>query len=184
MTCEVGRSRVARHDRIRNWEANAEKSCRGIRPETEQRVPQWDRVNPRTNLLERAVLDVATRSPSTGELVYLDVRVACELSADPERMRARARRDGAAASAGAADKRLRYPEGRAPGALVPFVVECGGRPSDEAAAWMRALGAAASETDASISTATLWQQLATELQLGNAEMILSAIGPEALAFLA
>ena len=93
------------------------------------------------------------------------------------RMRARAHRDGVAARQSVNEKRVRYPAERVPGAsLVPFVVECVGRASDEAAALVRYWGSASE--DPALSTSRLWQQLATTVQLGTAECILSATGPQ------
>eukprot|EP00973_Karenia_brevis_P036029 4970206-Karenia_brevis.AAC.1 len=111
--------------------AKTHKACTGALAETEQHVPQWDRVNPRTRILERAVLDVATRHPRDGHLLYMDARVTCELTTDPQRLRARANRDGAAANESVNEKHVRYPGSRVPGAeLVAFVMECGGRPAE------------------------------------------------------
>ena len=64
LKCEVGRARTHSHDRIRDWVASTHQKCTGAFADTEQHVPQWDRINPRTGELERAVLDVATRDPA------------------------------------------------------------------------------------------------------------------------
>ena len=68
-------------------------------------------------------------------------------------------------------------------ALVPFALEAGGRPSDEAAAFVRLCGSVHTETHktedgdpAPSPTGRLWQELSTVLQLSNAELILSANG--------
>ena len=88
---------------------------------------------------------------------------------------------GSAASDAAAAKWRRYVE--AGDMLVPFALEAGGRPSDEAAAFLRTCGSAYTEThksedgDPALSpTGRLWQELSVLLHLGNAELILSANG--------
>ena len=97
----------------------------------------------------------------------LTTRLACELG--PARM-------GAAEAA--TSKRVRYPLAGA--SLIPFAFEDGGRPSEEAAAFVRMLGASRTEAEEGNlewgGTARLWQECSTLLQLGNAELILSANG--------
>ena len=68
-------------------------------------------------------------------------------------------------------------------ALVPFALEAGGRPSDEAASFVRLCGSVYTQTHkdedgnaAPSPTGRLWQELSTLLQLGNAELLLSALG--------
>ena len=68
-----------------------------------------------------------------------------------------------------------------PSSLSPW--RRGGRPSDEAAAFVRLMGSVYTETHGSEDGETapspvgrLWQELSTLLQRGNAELILSAIG--------
>ena len=85
------------------------------------------------------------------------------------------------ASDAVAAKRRRYAEAGA--ALVPLALEARGRPSDEAAAFVRLCGSCYAETHrieggdpAPSATGRLWQELSTLLQLGNAELILSASG--------
>jgi len=99
-------------------------------------------------------------------------------SEDPARLRARARKAGRAAADAAATKRRRYPQAGA--LLVPFAVEDGGRPSEEASAFVRQLGAVRTEAEGGSwewgGTALLWQQCSTALQLGNAELVLTANG--------
>ena len=108
-------------------------------------------------------------------MMYVDVRVTCELSENADRMRPRAHKDGSAAAESANEKRRRYPASKVPGAsLVPFVLECGGRPCEEAAALVRYWGSVS--FDPALSTSMLWQELSTILQIGNAECILSALG--------
>ena len=68
-------------------------------------------------------------------------------------------------------------------ALVSLALEAGGRPSDEFASFVRLRGSTYAQTHkdedgnpAPSPTGHLWQELATVLQLGNAELILSAMG--------
>ena len=71
-------------------------------------------------------------------------------------------------------KRTRYPP--AGGAeLVPLVFEAGGRPSDEAAAFIRSYGHGLSDDDRAAVVGRFWRQLSRRLQIGNAEMVLSAV---------
>ena len=130
---------------------------------------------------EQAVLDVATSDARTGLPLYLDVVVKCAYSSDPARLRARATKDGRAAADAAASKRTRYRD--AGSSLVPLAFEAGGRPSDSAAGFMRQMGAAWAESHASEEgerpvpiTGILWQQCSSLLHLGNAELIISAVG--------
>jgi hypothetical protein len=179
--CGVGGGWGARHNRVRDWFCATYTACTGLPAVTEQHVPQWDVVDQSTGEVEEAVLDVATSDARTGLPLYLDVVVKCAFSTDPARLRARARRDGRAAADAAAGKRQRY---RGAGdSLVPLAFEAGGRPSDSAAGFMRQMGAAWAQTHASEDgeapvpvTGALWQQVSSLLQLGNAELILSANG--------
>ena len=128
--------------------------------------------------MEQAALDVVTHDPSTGAAVYVDVVIKCAHSEDPGRLRARARNDGRAAADAAAGKRRRYPAAGAN--LVPLAFEDGGRPAAETVSFVRMLGAVRREAEGGSldwgGTALLWQQCSTLLQLGNAELVLSANG--------
>ena len=179
--CSVGGALLARHDRLKDWQADAYTDCTGMPCEKEQHVPQWDKVEldaeTGEQLVEQAILDVATADNQTGAPLYCDITIKCAFSDDPALLRARARRDGRAAGDAAAEKRRRYAEAGA--ALVPMAFEDGGRPSEEAAAFIRKCGAAKRESEepgACATTARLWQECSTLLQLGNAEMILAANG--------
>jgi len=176
--CCIGGAVDGRHNSLRDWSASACVECLGTSTLTEQHVPQWDRVNPRNGEPEAAVLDVVTHDPGSGRPLYLDVVVSSAHSEDPARLRARARKAGRAAADAAATKRRRYPQAGA--LLVPFAVEDGGRPSEEASAFVRQLGAVRTEAEGGSlewgGTALLWQQCSTALQLGNAELVLTANG--------
>jgi hypothetical protein len=56
--------------------------------------------------------------------------------------------------------------------------EAGGRPCEETVAFIRRMGAAwtLNHKDSPPITGQLWQEVSTLLQLGNAELILSANG--------
>ena len=64
--CECGGSRMARHNALRDFTASGHPKVTGYVANTEQRVTAWDRVNPRTGVLEEARLDVATRDAVSG----------------------------------------------------------------------------------------------------------------------
>ena len=174
--CGIGGALDARHNSIRDWSAAACTACLGTPTLTEQRVPEWDRVV--TGALEQAVLDVVTHDPCTGAAMYVDVVVKCAHTDDAARLRARSRNSGRAAADAAATKRRRYPAAGA--ALVPLAFEDGGRPAEETVGFLRMLGAARTEAEGGSAewggTARLWQECNTALQLGNAELVLSANG--------
>ena len=172
---------MARHDRIRDWTAATYSECTGLPANTEQRVPAWDTVDPVSGELEEARLDVATSDAGTGAALFFDVVVKCAFSTDLALLRRRARRDGCAAADAAGEKRRRYPTAGA--SLWPLALEAGGRPSDEMAAFVRLCGSAFTDTHKSEDgdpapspVSRLWQELSTLLQLGNAELLLSAVG--------
>ena len=169
----------ARHNSLRDWSANTCMACLGTPTLTEQHVPLWDRDTTDENWeTEQAILDVVYSDPRTGAPMYIDAVVKCAHTDDPARLRARARKDGRAAAEAATGKRVRYPLGGA--SLIPFAFEDGGRPSEEAAAFVRMLAASRTEAEEGSvewgGTARLWQECSTLLQLGNAEMVLSANG--------
>ena len=176
--CVTGGALEGRHDSIRDWAAASCTACLGTPTLTEQRVPEWDRVNAETGELEQAVLDVVTHDPCTGAAMYVDVVVKCAHTDDVGRLRARARNNGKAAADAAADKRRRYPAAGAN--LVPLAFEDGGRPSEETVGFLRMLAATRTEAEGGNAewggTARLWQECSTLLQLGNAELVLSANG--------
>ena len=135
----------------------------------------WDRVHPRTGVLEEAKLDVSTRDATSGRPIYVDAMVTCAHCDYAPRQQGRAGRDGVAAEDAVRAKRRRYPpEG---GELVPLVFETGGRPAAETVTYVRSLGASVGDpVERSMLTRALWQHYACTLQSGNAEMLLSAIG--------
>ena len=134
----------------------------------------WDRVNPRTRVLEEARLDVATRDAATGRAIFVDASVTCAHSGYEPLQRARAGKDGVAAADAVRGKRIRYPPSG--GELVPLVFEAAGRPAEETVAFVRSWGHELDPAERSRAIRYAWQQYSTVLQSGNAEMILSAIG--------
>ena len=107
--CEVGRARTGRHDSLRDFVAGYHRRTTGVVTHTEQRVVAWDRVNPRTGLMEEARLDVATRDAITGRSIFVDTTVTCAYSGYLPRQQARAGKDGLAAVNAVDVKRTRYP---------------------------------------------------------------------------
>ena len=172
--CEFGRARSARHDGLRDFAAGYHQRTTGLVAQTEQRVVAWDRVNPRTGLLEEARLDVATRDALTGRLLFVDVTVTCAYSGYEPRQRARARKDGLAVVTAVNGKRRRYPPSG--GELIPMAWEDGGRPAEETVTYVRSWAHSFPPGERSEVIRYAWQQLSCLLQTGNAEMILSAVG--------
>ena len=95
--CEVGPCRNGRHDELKHFTAAFHQKVTGFVAVKEQRVSAWDRLNPRTGLLEEAVLDVSTRDAASGRKIFVDVMVTCAHSGYQPRQRARAHKDGVAA---------------------------------------------------------------------------------------
>ena len=172
--CPVGGSRTGRHNSLRDWHAPTHARLTGYHAEKEQRVPAWDRMNPRTGIMEEARLDVCTRDPSTGQPVFVDWSVTCEYSTHGPRRQARSNNDGVAAAQMVHDKRDRYPPQH--GNLAPLVFESGGRPSDTAVEFIRSYGHGRDDAERAQVLGTFWRQISRRLQLGNAEMLLSALG--------
>jgi hypothetical protein len=172
--CPVGQARSARHDRLRDWQAEFHTEITGHSAATEQRVVAWDRTNPNTGLWEEARLDVATRDNVTGRAVYVDWVIACEHTINEPRRQARSNADGLAASNAVNDKRIRYPPHG--GELVPMAFESGGRPSDEAVSFVRAYGHQLPPAEQSEVVSRAWRQISRVLQFGNAECLRSSLG--------
>ena len=174
LKCDIGPTRVARHDGMRDVTAELHPKITGYVACKEQRVTAWDRHNPRTGLLEEARLDVATRDAASGRKIFLDTCVTCAHCGFEPRQRARAKKDGVAAADAVRGKRRRYPpEG---GELVPLIFEAGGRPAEETVAYVRSLGLELDSAERTQVMRLAWQQYSNVLQAGNAEMILSAVG--------
>ena len=59
--------------------------------------------------------------------------------------------------------------------MVPMVFETNGRASDEAVAFVRSYGYALPKADRAEVINTTWRRISRTLQVGNAEMVLSAV---------
>ena len=171
--CGVGQSRDHRHNSLRDWHCPFHKQLTSHFGVTEMRVPAWDRVNQRTGVLEEAIQAVATRDPVTARPIFVDWSVTCEYSTYEPRRRARSNKDGLAATNMVDVKRARYPPHG--GELVPMVFETNGRASDEAIAFVRSYGHGLPTAERAEAIGTTWRCISRMLQVGNAEMILSAI---------
>ena len=120
-------------------------------------------------MMERAKLDVCFDDPQ-GRRVYVDVAVTDVATDDVHKLRSRAARDGAAAADKEDRKRLRYPGPD----LTPFVVEALARMGSGADALLRSV-APTDATERSVVLGAARQSLSTLVQMGNAELVLSAI---------
>jgi hypothetical protein len=174
LKCEVGKARTGRHDSLRDFTAKYHQKVTGIVAVKEQRVVAWDRLDHQTGVMEEAKLDVATRDAVTGRKIFIDTTVTCAHSGYEPRQRARSNKDGLAASQAVDKKRERYPPSG--GELVPAAFEAGGRPAEEMVAYVRTWGHGLEPAERTQVIRYAWQQYSTLLQVGNAEMILGAIG--------
>ena len=118
--------------------------------------------------MEEARLDVAY-TDTQGRRAYVDVSVTDAATVDQERLRRRARHDGAAALSQEDVKRLRYPGAD----LVPFVLEALGRPGESAVALLRSVAPLEKELRGPVVGAA-WQTLSALLQEELAEALLTA----------
>ena len=109
---------------------------------------------------------------------------------DAAGLRAAAARDGAVCRDAEADKRQRYPAGRAPWRMVPLALETGGRHGPEARRHLRRLARdraqllagddAAAAAAAAAALARRWgAELAVALQKATARQLRTAQGAEA-----
>ena len=172
--CEFGPARCGRHDSLRDFAAGYHQRATGLVACKEQRVLAWDRRDAVTGLMEEARLDFATRDAITGLPIFVDTTVTCAFSGYAPCQRARANKDGLAAVKAVNAKRLRYPPDR--GDMIPMAWEDGGRPAEETVAYVRTWGYGLPPGERTEIIRYGWQQLSTLLQIGNAEMILSAKG--------
>ena len=119
--------------------------------------------------IERAQLHVCF-DDSQGWRVYVDVAITDAATRDVYKLRSRAARDGVAAADKEDRKRIRYPGPD----LTPFVVEALGRMGSGADALLRSV-APTDATERSVVLGAARQSLSTLVQMGNAELVLSAI---------
>ena len=88
--------------------------------------------------LEQALLDLEVRNAEVPK-AYLDVTVRHAVGNDLARVRAAARRDGAACAEAERDKRERYPSARSSYLVVPLALETYGRHGRESPRYLRNL---------------------------------------------
>ena len=138
---------------------------------------------------EEAVLDLEARSAEVPRL-YLDVTVRHAVPGSGPRLARAAALDGAVNREAAADKRSRYPDGRAPWRVVPFALETYGRLGREALLHLRKLARAQAQrldegADAAASALTLrWGcRLSVALHRANAENLRTALGTKGVKWL-
>ena len=60
--------------------------------------------------------------------------------------------------------------------MVPLAFEVGGRPAQETIDYVRSYGHGLDDSQRSTIINNMWQSLSVLLQVGNGEMILSALG--------
>ena len=131
---------------------------------------------------EEAFLDLEVRSAEVPRL-YLDVTVRHAVPGNAPRLARAAALDGAVNSEAEADKRTRYPDGRAPWRVVPFALETYGRLGRTALLHLRKLARAQAQrldegADEAASALLLrWGcRLSVALHRANAEALRSALG--------
>ncbi len=183
MRCDVGGTVVRFHNKLRDWLAEWTARYTGAPTQTEQVVDAWTRFEaPSAEHPEGPVREVARLDGAAfvgGRRTFIDVGFRTAATDDEEEQGRRAREDGRAAQAYVDAKRRRYPPGDNPGeALVPFVVEALGRPSPEAAAFLRAVAPpeAGAHSRASVLGAA-WQSVSIITQMRLAELLISAEDP-------
>jgi hypothetical protein len=144
---------------------------------TEQVVPAWTRQEPPSvrfpqGRTREARLDIS--GFVMGKRTHVDVGYRSAASDNAEELQRRAFEDGLAAANYVAEKRRRYPPAANPGeGMVPFIIETLGRPSPEAASFLRAL-APADPVKRSGVLAAAWQSISINTQTRMAELLISA----------
>ena len=133
---------------------------------------------------EEAVLDLEARSAEVPRL-YLDVTVRHAVPGSGPRLARAAALDGAVNREAEADKRSRYPDGRAPWRVVPFALETHGRLGRTALLHLRKLARAQAQRldegadEATSSLLLRWGcRLSVALHRANAENLRTALGTE------
>ena len=132
--------------------------------------------------LEEAVLDLEVRSARVPR-AFVDVAVHHSVPGDAARLTAAARGGGAVNKEAEAEKRRRYPDGRAPWEVVPFAVETYGRLGAAALKHLRSLARARAQElpeRGEETASTLLQRwsarISAALQRSNARRLRSALG--------
>ena len=126
--------------------------------------------------IERRVLPLARIRAKAGLTLFgTALELASRAGTPTERIRlwvALAR--GLAAADQTVEKHRRHPPEH--GELVALVLETGGRPGDETVAFVRGYGQGLPDAERSEAISTTWRRISRVLQLGGAEMVLSALG--------
>jgi len=169
LTCNCGGGVDRRHNRIRDVVAAWLKEQGHEAVDTEQCVPQWQRIGT-DGAPEDARLDVAFRSGGVQQ--YVDVVVTSPVSADGARNRRNAATDGAAAESAEQGKRRRYPHPE----LTPLAVETLGRLGTVAQAFAKTW-ATRDPSNRSVAIVGFYRRVATALQQHNGDMLLAATAP-------
>ena len=133
---------------------------------------------------EEAVLDLEARSAEVPR-VFLDITVRHAVPGSGPRLARAAAHDGAVNREAEADKRSRYPDGRAPWRVVPFALESYGRLGRTALLHLRKLARAQAQrleegADEAAGALTFrWGcRLSVALHRANAEALRTALGEE------
>jgi hypothetical protein len=165
----------------RNWLCKWITEQTGEQADLEQFVPAWNkRLKPTAEYpdgqLVLAKLDVSCMVH--GRRTHVDVAIPTAATRSPGTERtARGDEYGRAAAQMVRDKRERYPPDKNAGeGLVAFVVEALGRPSAEAAAFLRAL-APTDPAQRAVVLRSAWQALSIIIQTRLAELHISAERP-------
>ena len=128
------------------------------------------------------MLDLEVRSAQVPR-AFLDVTVRHSIPGDPERLAAAAAHAGAVNKEAEADKRRRYPDGRAPWRVVPLAFETYGRLGETTLRHLRLLARAQAarlaDADAEVASQLLQRwgaRLSVALHRSNAARLRSALG--------
>ena len=132
--------------------------------------------------LEEAILDIEFRSARIPR-AFIDVTVRHSIPSDAARLAAAARGGGAVNREAEADKKRRYPDGRAPWDVIPFALETYGRLGSAALSHLRSLArtraqeaGAESVEYASVLLLKWSARISAALQRSNARRLSSALG--------
>ena len=160
--CEAGGALDRRNNAVRDRLAKRLADDLQLSTRTEQRCPQWDKIDAHGKLAE-ARLDIIV--PMGNVTYYIDVTVVDVLSTDPALERQRANRDGAAAASAEDKKLVKYPGA----ATIPFAIESYGRIGTAGLAWLKR---AYHESPACMQA--LLNELSALVQSHTASMVLAA----------
>ncbi len=178
--CDRGGTVLRFHHRLRDLLSGWIATQTGAPTAIEQMVPAWTRHTPPSarfpqGRTEEARLDIS--GFVSGRRTHVDVGYRTAASNNAEELQRRAFEDGLAAANYVAEKRRRYPPHANPGeGMVPFILESLGRPSPEAASFLRALAPADPAKRSGVLSA-VWQSISINTQTRMAELLISAEFP-------